>query len=612
MFNRKLAIIDLSKEKVSVQDVPDSLKKLLLGGRGMNVYYLNKLLGKDVDPLSPDNVLILGTGFLTGTLAPNSGRFSTTAKSPESGFLGDTNCGGFFAPELRYAGFDRLIVLGKAKKPSYILAKDGEIEIRDAADYWGLDTYEVQKAFKRDLGPVESIVCGVPGEKLVRYACIRTGVKNAGGRTGLGCVMGSKNIKAVVASGTDGIEHAHPEEMLETVKELKEYILKSKISPILGSVGTPLLYEVSNAFGGIRTKNSQLNAWKDDYDAAHIEEKYVEKMISCAACIVHCRHRNTLGGEGPEYTSQVLVGANLGIEDLGDMIKLQNLVNQLGLDVSSTGTYLGWATEMIERGVLTKEKVGEDLRFGNTEAYESMIHKIANREGFGDVLAEGSRLVQKFGKETADYLIAVKGIPQSDPHDVRYMKAFALGIATSSRGADHLRSRPTLEIFFKLPHDVKEKIYGFKNISADPSGYEGKEKVVWFSENIFACIDCLGICKFICHGFNSPHFVDFHWMGRLIHAAAGWDEYDRKALQAVGKRVVDIERWFNYKQGMVADHDTLPARYFDEPSKLRTAKGHHIDRGEFAKMKARFYELHGWNKDGSLTEERKKELEAIQ
>ncbi|UCE38098.1 MAG: aldehyde ferredoxin oxidoreductase family protein [Thermoplasmata archaeon] len=609
MLNRKLGVVDLSKGKIEIQEVSESLRKALLGGRGFNSYYLWNMVPEGIDPLSPENVLIFGAGFLTGTLAPSSGRFNVSAKSPETGFLGDTNCGGFFAPELRYAGFDRLILKGKAEKPSYIYVEDGAIEIRDAQDYWGLDTLDVQKAFRKDLGQVEMAVCGVAGENLVRYACIRTGIKNAGGRTGMGCVMGSKNIKAIVAQGTIGIEIAHPEEMLKTVEELKDYIMKSKITPILGSVGTPLLYEVSNAFGGIRTKNSQLNAWSDDFNASEVE-KFVEKMISCSSCFVHCRHRNTLGGEGPEYTALGLLGSNIGMEKLEDCIKMQNQVNDLGLDVSSTGTYLAWATELFEKGLIDEKVTGGiDLSFNDFETYTKLIDMISRREGFGDILAEGQWAAEKLNDPNRDYLIAVKGLPQSDPHDVRYMKAFALGIATSSRGADHLRSRPTLEIFFKLPPDVRNKIYGAE-IANNPITLDTKEHVVSWSENIFATIDCLGMCKFICHGFNSPHFVDYDWMLRLINAASGWDYTDAQ-LRAVGPRVIDIERLFNMKHGLTKAHDTLPKKYFDDPSPLKVAKGHHIDREEFAKALDRFYEVKGWTPQGKVKDDRIAELEAI-
>ena len=608
MSQKQLGIVDLSRKKVSITRTPDSLKRAFLGGRGLNSYYLYTMLKPGIDPLKSSNVLIFGTGFLSGTLVPNSSRFNVSAKSPESGILGDANCGGYFAAEFRYAGFDRVIITGKAKEPCYLYIEDGAIEIRDAGTYWGMDTTEVQQSLKRDLGQVEAAVCGVAGENLVRFACVRTGVKNAAGRGGMGAVMGSKNLKAVVARGKEGVEIAHPEEMLEVTEKLKDYLMSSKITPILGSVGTPLLYEVSNKLGAIRTKNSQLNAWSDSLNAEEID-KYVDKMIGCSSCIVHCRHRNKLGGEGPEYTAIGLLGANLGIEDPAHVIELNNVCNELGLDISSSGTILAWAYELCERGVIDRKMTGEELRFGDFELSKRLLHQISRREGFGDILAESTKNVKRFGKNSADILIAVKGLPQSDPHDVRYMKAFALGIATSSRGADHLRSRPTLEIFFNLPNDFRQKIYG-KGVPNDPTTFKGKEKTIYFSDNIFAAIDCLGICKFICHGFNSPHFVDYEWMRKLIHAASGW-KYSKRDIENVGKRVIDIERMFNNREGISRKDDTLPKRYFDEPSKLRIAKGHHIDRREFDQALTRYYKLRGWTEDGIVKQERVRELEGL-
>jgi aldehyde:ferredoxin oxidoreductase len=608
MLKGKLGIIDLSKKKVDIEETPKSLKKLFLGGRGLNSYYLYNMIRPRINPLSPSNVLIFGAGFLTGTLAPNSSRFNVSAKSPESGVLGDANCGGYFAAELRYSGFERLIIKGKSKKPCYLYVSDGNIEIKDAGDYWGMDTLEVQKALKNDLGQVESAVCGVAGENLVRFACVRTGIKNSAGRGGMGAVMGSKNLKAVSARGTGGVDIANPEEMLETVKDLKDYVMGSKITPILGKVGTPLLYEVSNAIGAIRTKNSQLNAWSDSLNADEVE-KFVDKMIGCSSCIVHCRHRNKLGGEGPEYTALGLLGSNIGMDDTAQVIELNNICNDLGLDISSTGTILAWAFELYERGMIDKKMTGEELGFGDYELAKDLLYKISRREGFGNVLAESSHAVKMLGKRSRDYLIAVKNLPQSDPHDVRYIKAFALGIATASRGADHLRSRPTLEIFLRLPPIVREKIYG-KGISPDPASYKGKEKSVYFSDNIFAVIDSLGICKFICHGFNSPHFVDYTWMKRLIRTASGW-RMSEDYLREVGKRVIDIERMFNNREGVTRKDDTLPKRYFDDPMPLKIAKGHHIDRDEFDKMLSRYYRLRGWDRNGVVRHTRRKELEKL-
>lgn len=609
ILNKKLAIVDLTKEKIKIEYIPLGLRKAYLGGRGLNGYYLYKMLNKNVNPLSAENILIFGAGFLTGTLAPNSSRFNITTKSPETYFFGDTNCGGFFAPELRFAGFDRIILIGKADKPSYLYVNDGNIEIRNAKNYWGKDTIEVQKQFREDLGDCEIATIGVAGENLVRFANVRTGIKNAAGRCGSGAVMGSKNLKAIVCYGTEGIGIHNPEKFLKLVEEIKNYLMSSKITPILGSMGTPLLYEISNTIGAIRTKNSQLNAWAESLNAEEIH-KYVEKMISCSSCIVHCRHRNVLNGEGPEYSAIGLLGANIGIDSPEKVIELNNICNDLGLDISSAGTILAWAFELYEKKLIDKKLTEEELKFGDYELAKKLLYKISRREGFGNILAESTQAVKIFGEKSKDYLIAVKNLPQSDPHDVRYIKAFALGIATSSRGADHLRSRPTLEIFFKLPQEVREQIYG-RGIAREPYLYEGKEKTVFFSDNIFAVIDALGICKFICHGFNSPHFLKYSHFKELIYYSSGL-EFTERQLEEVGKRIIDTERLFNLKNGLTKKDDTLPKRYFDDEMPLKIAKGHKIEREKFAEMLRGYYKLRNWTENGEIKEERKREIEGIE
>lgn len=609
ILNKKLATIDLTKEKIKIEEIPLSLRRAYLGGRGLNGYYLYKMLGKNVDPLSAENILIFGTGFLTGTLAPNSSRFNITTKSPETYFFGDTNCGGFFAPELRYAGFDRIILKGKANSPKYLYVNDGKIEIRDAKNYWGMDTIEVQKQFRNDLGDCEIACIGVAGENLVRLANVRTGIKNSAGRCGTGAVMGSKNLKAIVSYGTEGVGIKFPEKFLKLIEEIKNYLMGSKITPILGSMGTPLLYEISNEFGAIRTKNSQLNAWVESLNAEEIH-KYVEKMISCSSCIIHCRHRNTLGGEGPEYTAVGLLGSNIGIKNPKEVIELNNICNDFGLDISSVGTILAWAFELYEKKLIDKKMTEEELKFGDFELTKKLLYKISRRQGFGNILAESTQATKIFGEKSKDYLIAVKNLPQSDPHDVRYIKAFALGIATSSRGGDHLRSRPTLEIFFKLPQEVIEQIYG-KGIAREPYLYEGKEKTVYFSDNIFATIDSLGICKFICHGFNSPHFLKYSHFKDLIYYSSGL-EFTEKQLQEVGKRIIDTERLFNLREGLTKKDDTLPKRYFDDQMPLKIAKGHKIEREKFAEMLKGYYKLRGWTENGEVKEERKREIEGVE
>lgn len=591
------AFVNLTEKTVEMKETPEDAVRKFLGGRGLNMYYLKQFLKPDIDPFDPLNPLIFGTGLLTGTGAPNSGRMNITCRSPESGIIGDTNIGGFIGPELRYAGIDRILVTGKAAEPSYLYVKNGIVEIQDAEPFWGTNTIETQQRFRKELGTDIEVLCiGEAGEKLVRFACVRNGVKNAGGRCGIGAVMGSKRLKAVVAHGTQGVPINKPLPFVAKVQELNEYLGDSKIVQVLGRVGTPLLYEVSNYLGAIRTKNSQLNAFEDTLDAEEIH-RYVTKMLSCYACSVHCRHRNVQGGEGPEYTTIVLLGANLGIGDPDKVIRLNNLCNDLGLDVSSTGTVIAWAIELFEKGIISTDVTGQPLEFGNYELVRDLIVDISKRRGFGEILAESTKAVESFGKKSEDFLIAVKGLPQSDPHDCRYIKSFALGIATASRGADHLRSRPTLDIL-GIPMELRRQIYQ-EEIDPDPTSYETKEHLVAFHEDIYAVIDCLGICKFVCHGFNSPKLLKYEHFKDLIALATGLD-FSEDNLRNVGKRVVQTERQINVSLGISRKDDCVPKRYFDEPMPLRPeiSQGHFIDREKFNEMLSRYYALRGWDENG--------------
>ncbi|MCK4412690.1 MAG: aldehyde ferredoxin oxidoreductase family protein [Candidatus Eisenbacteria sp.] len=601
----RLAEIDLTAGTVHYEDTPPAVVREFLGGRGLNVAYLHRLLPAGVDALSPENVLIIGAGALTGTGCPNSSRFNITTKSPESNILGDANCGGFFGPKLRYSGIDRLIIRGRARQPVLLRLGDGRVEILDARAYWGLDVNDTQAAMRRDFGPTcESICIGPAGEVLVRFACVMTGVKNAAARGGMGAVMGSKRVKAIVATGGVGLEIADPDGLLALNEQIKDYLLDSSIVKVLGRVGTPLLYEVSNHLGTIRTRNSQDSSFVSTLDAEVIHE-HVTKMISCHSCVVHCRHRNIHQGEGPEYTTIGLLGANLGIGDTEEVIRLNDLVNRLGLDVSSTGGILSWAMELYQRGIIDASLTGEPLQFGDYELVVRLIHSVARREGFGDVLAESSHAAARLNDPERKYLIAIKGLPQSDPHDCRYIKAFALGIATASRGADHLRSRPTLEVF-NLPKDLLREIYG-TDIDDDPTSYNTKEIVVATHESIYAVIDSVGICKFICHGFNSPKLLKYEHFSQLLERAfrASFSVAD---LQAVAHRIIDLERAFLNREGIRRPDDTLPWRYFEEPLPNGVAKGHRIDRAKFQEMLSRYYRLRRWDADGVVPQERVREL----
>jgi aldehyde:ferredoxin oxidoreductase len=607
------ALIDLSSGRIEISPTPERLIRAFLGGRGMNMHYLRQHLHragdpKSVDPFGPENPLIFGAGLLTGTIAPNAARFNVSAKSPESLGLGDANCGGFFAAAMRKAGFDRLIIVGQAARPSYLLLEDGAISLREADGLWGTTSPQAQEMLKAAHGGgTVSAVIGPSGENKVRMASVMTGLKNTAGRGGMGAVMGSKNLKAIVARGGGPIPVADKAALSAVRKEQTKYLQDSKVIQVLGTLGTPFLYEVSNRLGAIRTRNSQDNYFEDTLVASEIE-KFSDKMLACTSCVVHCRHRNTLGGEGPEYSTIGLLGANIGLAPTDQVIALNNLVNDLGLDASSVGTIIAWAMELYQRGIIKDEMTDGALEWGDYERVVELINDIAYRRGFGNVLAESTQAKRLFPPEAADYLIAVKDLPQSDPHDVRYIKSFALGIAVASRGADHLRNRPTLDIL-KLPDDVRMKIFGVPT-SADPTSYEGKAGMVAWHDDIYAVADSLGVCKFITHGFNSPKLLGYDHFVELTRPATGL-EFAETELREVGRRVIDLERQINLEFGRTRADDTLPKRYFDDPMPGRVTKGHHIDREKFQKMLDEYYAARGWDNEGHLPAGRLAELDAL-
>jgi len=607
----KTAFIDLTKRTVQIENTPRGLVKDLLGGRGLNMAYLYRMLPAGTDALGPENVLIFGTGLLTGYPVPNSGRMNISAKSPETGILGDANMGGFFPKAMKKSGFDRLVITGRADKPVFLFLSEGSVQIKNARNYWGLNVPDTQSALAHDLGEeVRSAVIGPAGENLVRFANIMNSWKNSAGRGGMGAVMGSKNLKAVVAARGVPLEVSDRKKLLALRKSFTRYLHESKIIKIYGKLGTPLLYEPGNKLGAMRTKNSQLNQWSTNLNATELES-HTTGMAACSDCSVHCRHVNKYGGEGPEFVTVALLGANTGIDDLKAVIELSNLCNDLGIDHASAGTIIPWAMELYQRGIIGDDLTGGPLEWGDVERVSALLIDIAQRRGFGDVLADSSQAVQlgKLPAKAVDYLIAIKNLPQSDALDPRYIKSFALGAAISSRGADHLRSRPTVDIL-NLPRKVSEKMFG-TSVVTDPTAYETKEILVEFSETIFAVSDCLGICRFVCQGWNSPNLLNYNHFSELIKPAVGF-EISTDELREIGRRVIDLERLINQREGLTKLDDTLPRRFFDEPmQKGTTTAGHYIDRQKFTDLLIRYYRLRGWDDEGQLSGERTTEIQKI-
>ncbi len=634
-LDRKIAYINLTTGDIEIKPIPMEVRKKFLGGRGLDAYLLYNHTKKGCDPLGPDNALIISGGILCATLASATARTHVMAKSPLTGLLGSCNMGGFFAPEMAWAGFHHLVIKGKAKKPSYIYINNGKIEIRDAAGIWGKTVTDAQWAIHDELNDkeVKSLVIGPAGENLVAYANVMTGVKNAGGRTGMGAVMGSKNLKAVSCRGTMDVKIAHPVEALEYNKKFIEQITGAKVNQTQGTLGTPFIWGATNSWGGVRTENFRYNQleYADDIEPERIDDIATETMgpyhmAGCFGCQVHCRAQYKIPSgkykgkydEGPEYTSQGAFGGEVGCRSAETVLAGNHLVDQFGMDNLETGSIISWAMECFEEGLITKEQTdGIDLRFGNDEAVLEMIERICYRKGWlGDVLAKGGIPASKdIGKNSFDYLIQVKGMNNLHS-DERATPALALNIATSSRGSDHLRSRPAIDLYH-LPETVLRRIYSTPvpydgPLSSEHTEYVGKPWQVFWQENCYMAVDSLGICKYHTTflGATLPNFENWP---KVLYLNTGI-EMTPKEIWEVARRNNMIERLFNLREGATRNDpekgDVLNHRYHDEPCKRGAIDviGRYIVKEKFDKMVDEFYEHKGLDKNGIPKKSTLKEL----
>ncbi len=613
-LNRKIAYINLSTGEVETHPIPIKMRKMFLGGRGLDMYLMYNHITPGIDPLGPDNVAFVSAGILGGTLASASARTHIAGKSPLTGFVGSSNMGGFFAPEMRWAGFDHLVIKGKAEKPTYLWIHNGEIEIRDASNIWGRTVGETQALIQEEVGDRETkvLTIGPAGERLVRYANVMTGIKNAGGRTGMGALFGSKNLKAIAVRGTMDIKIEHPEEALEYNKKVIDQITSSKVSQTLGRLGTPFIWGATNSQGLVRVRNFQLNQLEDSDDVEpEALDRFALGMTSCFGCQVHCRTKyiipeGTYAGtynEGPEYTSVCAWAGEVGCKSALTILVCNHLVNIYGLDTLETGNMIAWAMELYEKGILTDEDTdGLELRFGNDEAVIEMIHRIGRREGLGDILAEGPlRAAERIGKDSIKYLLQIKGMGQLNS-DERATPSLALNIATASRGADHLRSRPAIDLYH-LPEPILRKIYSQPvaydgRLTSDYRDYEGKPWMVKWQELCYEAVDSLGICKFHTT-FLGPNLPNFEEWSKLLYYNTGL-ELSPLDIWNAAERAYTIERLFNLREGLTRKDDWLPHQYFDEPTKLGIpgVRGRVIDREKFSQMIDEYYQYHGWDENG--------------
>ena len=621
--------VDLERRDTQRAYVPLRVARALIGGRGANMYYLYRLLDESKTPLDPDIPLIFGSGPLTG-LVPSAARGNCTSWSPDSGVLMDCNAGDYFPSFIRMNGFDHIVLYGRA--PSWILMiiREGEVEFRDAAAYVGLDNIDMRETIQRDLGGVwarnmSMVNITRAGENLGLTSGIMAGPKAIYARGGPGAKMGSLQLKAIVTlSPTREFPAAQPYKPYN--RHIAQKLLgTSVVRNALSVTGTPFLYKPSRILGAMGTKNNQETTWTERLDADRIDP-YRPGMEGCFRCPVNCRPLNDLNagasgasgasgatgatrsngdryskGDGPEYVTLGKFGPNLGIDNVESVIRLNNICNDLGFDTASMGSALAWAFELYQRGIIKQEHTGGlALTWGDAELVERLLFMTADREGFGDVLADSSRAVERghYPEEALKYRMAVKGLWQSDPHDARILKAFALGLAVATRGMDHLRNRVTLEINAKINDDprFKAELYGGR-VSAEPNSYDDKERAVRVCENTFAVGDAVGMCRFTTKLFNSPTLPGLDEFRQQLENVTGL-QFTLDELDRVGLNIMGVERLINHRLGVRRKDDTLPDRWFEEPSTAGPFKGERIDRQEFDEMLTRFYEISQLDDEG--------------
>jgi len=605
--------INLSTMEFKILELEDKMVRAYLGGRGLNIARLYYEVPKGVDPLSPDNKLIFGVGPIVGTGFPLGARLNVTAKSPQTGILGDSNVGGHFAPELKYAGFDQIIIEGRSNKPVYLYIQDGVAEIRDASGLWGMTITRAYEAIRREIGDprIQIALIGPAAENLVKFSGIFFNKSRPAARTGLGAVMASKNLKAIAVRGDGYVEIAKPELFEKIVEEVEIEVYTHEQYWPRRIMGTTRILMAANRIGILPGKHftEPETPYAFEISGEKLALKYNVKNRACFSCIVPCSRifivkkiNEAFISEGPEYEALAGMTVRIGNRNLEKALKAIEAINNLGMDVISVSEVISWAMELYSKGLLNKEETGGlKLEWGNMEAVMKLLEDIAYRRGFGDILADGVIVAaEKLGKgfEIAFHVKKLEMI-QADP---RGLKGYGLGFAVSSRGADHLRSEPFIELSDNP--ELGLKMFGEPEATLR-LGVKGKGKLVAYYENICALVDSLGVCKNLAENMN---ILDYGKMAKLIEAVTGMNITPIE-VEVIGERIINLERIYNVREGVKREHDTLPERFLKEPLKRGASAGHVI---ELEKMLMEYYDTRGWDKNTSIpTAEKLKALNLI-
>ncbi len=589
--------VDLDGRKWEVEDTENYPVDKFLGGRGLGSKLLFDMTDASTEPLSPENPLMFLTGPYTGTPGISSAFYNVTTKAPLTRTPSGSHSGGFWGPHLKRAGFDAIIIEGRADEPVYITVDNGEVSIESAKNLWGKGVFETTDYLESRYPGSRVAVIGPAGENLVWYASIMNDKYRAVGRTGAGAVMGSKLLKAIVVRGKRKVEVADP-------KGLKDIYLKAlsntrvKAAKI-AELGTPAMIPITNSTGTLPTRNFQQGRYEkaENLDPKKLRYEFTKKKVACYGCPIRCSNFTEaeygglkVEGEGPEYETTMAFGSNIDNDDYNLLIVANALCNDYGMDTVSAGDTIAFFMELYERGIISRDEVdGYDLRFGNREIIPEILGKIARREGVGKLMSLGVREASsRIGRNSERYAIHVKGL-EPPGYDPRGSVGMGLNYATSNRGACHLRAAMY----------VPELLYK----SMDRLQVRGKEEYMARMQNILAVIDSMVMCKF---GSRYGYLDDPEEIGRALTAVTG-TEFSGDDILRIGDRIWNMERLYLLREGYTREDDTLPDRFFEEPvdvgEDIRA-----IDREEFHRAIENWYLVRGWDVDGRPTPEKLEEL----
>ena len=589
--------VDLTSGKIAREKTEPHYMLKVIGGRGLNSMRLSDELKRDVDPLSPENMLLIGVGPLTGTLLTASAYMTISGKSPLTGILGDSAAGGHFGPELKFAGYDQVVITGKSEHPCYLVIADDRVEIKDAGELWGKDIWQTTSGIREELkdNAFQISAIGPAGENLVKFATVACNNSRMCGRTGMGCLFGSKKLKAVAVRGTGQLTVADPIGYLKLCKSLDKKILDHPEYDKRNQLGSTLLMKALDNIGILPTDHFQkgLCDYVDQISGERLAEEFKVKNKACYNCNIHCSRYFVSPDaecEGPEYETLCSFTSRIGNDDLEFALKMNAYLNRMGIDSLSSGETIGWAMECVQRGLLTEEDLGGlDFTWGNRDTIKKITHMIVHREGIGDAFAEGTRsLADRFGMGTEQYAFHVKGLDMicGDP---RGIKAFGLTYAIASRGGDHLRAEPFFELTER--YDEAEKRFGIRDI-ANRLSDKGKSVLVEYTERQALLTDCLTMCKNI--GL-SMDILDFDFASRLLTAGTGL-KFTPEQIDSALIGIINADRRMNIDFGIDASQDTLPKRFTNEPLKEGPSKDNVVPVKE---MVREYYRLRGWDEDGN-------------